>query len=1273
MINIPTGTLNYRFTPRTVDDINMSRLVETCLSPGVYQLVCEVGVAKTQAEDDPRAYLTNKLLLNWDTVQMLIQEGDVNGEPTDFSGCVKSLAPLFSAVERYMSGLSCEQFASQYRHLLTWTGNPQICLRCFEYLKTGVRSSGLLSLLLSTAVLERALGDLYLTRGKQCPSLLKDLLMTSELEALLGASVIRFLRVLIGPPTSLNLRNLVWHGFPAPSEIPLQYNYMLLMVAVTLGHLITTSMDADSIPHRCPVSFHQVEKITTKFSVSLSILPKVKWKHLCRNSQFILPQFLPVWEDAFDLYQENRRYGESVTLLFPLLENGLRWMFAELNHCPDRVLTAESSVLYTTFDEILARLVAGKENKLLSKLGPHLVDLLQDLMVYPEGPRFRDRLGHGEANFLDITKQQADAVWVTALALLYTFTSPCHEQQDDHAETVLSELHSYTSVFHPVSLLTDQISSLTEILSTWLSNIHYTPDLSKMLSQGDWDNALPGNALYTELLPLVEQTGLPLLQQIHHYTGLELDDKHMPINIKYICRFLLPDGNAMAAVITVLKSARISTLRRTMSVIGQSSMAMVCEAGDDEVSCSMEEIGLTREVLSECEQVCEAGDDEVSCSMEEIGLTREVLSECEQVCEAGDDEVSCSMEEIGLMREVLSECEQVCEAGDDEVSCSMEEIDMTRKTQCDCEQVCEAGDHEVSCSMEEIDLTRKTQCDCEQVCEAGDDEVSCSMEEIDMTRKVLSECEQVCEAGDDEVSCSMEEIDMTRKTQCDCEQVCEAGDDEVSCSMEEIDMTRKVCEAGDDEVSCSMEEIDMTRKTQCDCEQVCEAGDDEVSCSMEEIGLTRKTQSECEQVCEAGDDEVSCSVEEIGLTREVLSECEQVCEAGDDEVSCSMEEIGLTREVLSECEQVCEAGDDEVSCSMEEIGLTRNVCEAGDDEVSCSMEEIGLMGKALSECEQVCEAGDDEVSCSMEEIGLMGKALSECEEVCEAGDDEVSCSMEEIGLMGKALSDCEQVCEAGDDEVSCSMEEIGLMRKVCQAGEDTVSCSMEDIGLTRKTLSDYEQVFQAEGEEVSCSMEEIDLTRKTLSDYEQVFQAEGEEVSCSMEEIELTRKTLSDYEQVFQAGGEEVSCSMEEIELTRKTLSDYEQAGGDEVSCSMEEIGLMRKTLSECLHISENVLQALELRQQQLEAKQLRSRQRDTLKRLLTSVPCLSVGLRTVIAVTLSQLIVPASSGYKVSIRFQKTMLQYCENVRTCTAGHKNNWLESVELMKKFVRSLLKE
>ena len=52
------------------------------------------------------------------------------------------------------------------------------------------------------------------------------------------------------------------------------------------------------------------------------------------------------------------RFGYTIVLLLPQLEQGLRRVFACVNNCPERVLTAESTVLYTTFDQVVDDLIS---------------------------------------------------------------------------------------------------------------------------------------------------------------------------------------------------------------------------------------------------------------------------------------------------------------------------------------------------------------------------------------------------------------------------------------------------------------------------------------------------------------------------------------------------------------------------------------------------------------------------------------------------------------------------------------------------------------------------------------------------------------------------------------------------------------------------------------------------------------------------------------------------------------------------------------------------
>jgi len=72
---------------------------------------------------------------------------------------------------------------------------------------------------------------------------------------------------------------------------------------------------------------------------------------LTQCQHFIPPSMERIWEKALLLFQE-QRYGLVIVLMLPHLEHLLRMVFAWANKCPERILTAESTTLYTTFDEV---------------------------------------------------------------------------------------------------------------------------------------------------------------------------------------------------------------------------------------------------------------------------------------------------------------------------------------------------------------------------------------------------------------------------------------------------------------------------------------------------------------------------------------------------------------------------------------------------------------------------------------------------------------------------------------------------------------------------------------------------------------------------------------------------------------------------------------------------------------------------------------------------------------------------------------------------------
>ena len=109
---------------------------------------------------------------------------------------------------------------------INWTGSADLILECMN-LAIESTSLGILKL---TVIIERALGDVFVTiENERCPSLLKDLLQMEALRKLFGETLMTDLETLMGPPISLNLRNVLWHGFPMLGEIQPRYSIFSIL------------------------------------------------------------------------------------------------------------------------------------------------------------------------------------------------------------------------------------------------------------------------------------------------------------------------------------------------------------------------------------------------------------------------------------------------------------------------------------------------------------------------------------------------------------------------------------------------------------------------------------------------------------------------------------------------------------------------------------------------------------------------------------------------------------------------------------------------------------------------------------------------------------------------------------------------------------------------------------------------------------------------------------------------------------------------------------
>nr|XP_020736261.1 endoplasmic reticulum membrane-associated RNA degradation protein isoform X6 [Odocoileus virginianus texanus] len=321
-----------------MSEILIGEPIATCLSPSVYDMICKLGF-EVRENCDISSIVTQNGDVCWKKITdcMVYTE---SAQDLDHRESVRLLGPVCQAVHLHLLSLLEGQFEMRYTPALQWTGVPELFPEILDALRSLESPSISLSLMKLTSCLERALGDVYLLIGKDCPFLLRDLLASEELAQVFGQPVMDVLQVFVGSPRGLNLRNVLWHGFAAPPEVPPEYCSMLVLLTVGLGQLLKGYLQQTNftLAHRPFVTLTSVEDLIIFPDVTTEVLSVLE--EVMKKSTFILKIMLPYWEVALTKLKSHR-FADCAILLLVQLETGLRKVFAEVNECPKRLLTAE--------------------------------------------------------------------------------------------------------------------------------------------------------------------------------------------------------------------------------------------------------------------------------------------------------------------------------------------------------------------------------------------------------------------------------------------------------------------------------------------------------------------------------------------------------------------------------------------------------------------------------------------------------------------------------------------------------------------------------------------------------------------------------------------------------------------------------------------------------------------------------------------------------------------------------------------------------------------
>jgi len=523
-------------------DMNFDQYMQTYLSPNVHSLLCEVGVHYEPSADVEMSNVLVNGLLTWSALSPKLTATVNTSE--GYKERVQKLAPVFHKIHDYYAEMSESDFETKFGKYLKWTAEPSKAVKCFSIVRHATSTAVNRALLIITSILEHALGDVVLLRTSQCPFLLRDLLMMKELEDIFLYEVVQLLQTLMGPPISLNLRNVVWHGFTRPGELDVQYVYVVLCVSASIGKLLE-DQQIDEIPHRDMV---QITVPTVFSGIDLSLSNDAV--QLFANSAFVAPSVVEFWHLSLELYA-SCQYGECVVVLLPQLELALRRVFVAVNGCSNRILTAENSVLYTTFDEILDKLLPdGSENQLISAIGKPSLTLLLDCFNYPLGPCVRNHISHGEVLLADVSKDTALHLICICIAFASKFCSADFSKQNiEVVQSVCNKADSYESFYHPISVLKQQTLLVSRSLSLW----HLMPKPAVD------DLAVDCTKDITDKTILIQTQTENAARAVENYvTVLLVDDK---IN-KSDCYQLLILDDFTAEVEKLLKNSQLNTLYR---------------------------------------------------------------------------------------------------------------------------------------------------------------------------------------------------------------------------------------------------------------------------------------------------------------------------------------------------------------------------------------------------------------------------------------------------------------------------------------------------------------------------------------------------------------------------------------------------------------------------------------------------------------------------------------------------------------------------------------
>lgn len=300
----------------------LSNTAPSCLTVYVADMIAVKEVPGTDWSD-----AVKDGYLNWGALtQFRLTGGATFADHNEFYPvAAPSLKAACAAVHNYFSQLDEPTFLERYSDRFPLLANPGDFLKIFNFHRSGQSQ---LAFALAVSQLDAALGDTLaiVTEGKMIiPKKLRLSLDTPELQAVIGADCSFVFACLIGPLTSINLRNLVWHGFLNPGEFNPCYTSFLLLAMLSLNRPLAVLREKPDQRRRRTDTRQLGPFFDSVQTFSLERDPSFYQfaQRLTETSFFVVPGHLPVWTEMWRLVAAGE-IEAGLALLFPELEHSIR-------------------------------------------------------------------------------------------------------------------------------------------------------------------------------------------------------------------------------------------------------------------------------------------------------------------------------------------------------------------------------------------------------------------------------------------------------------------------------------------------------------------------------------------------------------------------------------------------------------------------------------------------------------------------------------------------------------------------------------------------------------------------------------------------------------------------------------------------------------------------------------------------------------------------------------------------------------------------------------